>query len=69
MIRFLFKGYGEEYGGSCCIVQNLHASKNITLSYLDVVPNFARLYLHTLKLEVNGVQQKPGGNEMATLTL
>lgn len=60
MFSFHCKGYGEEYGGSCCIVQNLHDSKNITLSYLDVVPNFVRLYLHTLVLEVNGIKQKPG---------
>uniref|UniRef100_A0A7M5XCM6 GPI transamidase component PIG-T n=2 Tax=Clytia hemisphaerica TaxID=252671 RepID=A0A7M5XCM6_9CNID len=52
-------GYGEEYGGSTCIVRNTHAHKNITLSYLDVIPYFARVYLHTLKLQVNGVQIKP----------
>jgi Gpi16 subunit, GPI transamidase component. len=41
-------------------VKNNHPNKNITLAYLDIIPYFVRLYVHTLKVDINGVAVKPG---------
>lgn len=44
-------GYGQATGGIACIIYNNHPTKEIVISYLEVIPWFIRTYFHTLKVE------------------
>jgi phosphatidylinositol glycan class T len=56
--RYLTK-YGEEMGGLVCKITNKHPSEEINLVYYDVIPYFIRVYVHTLKILLNGVSYRP----------
>ncbi|XP_033626120.1 GPI transamidase component PIG-T-like [Asterias rubens] len=50
--RFL-SGYGQERGGIKCQLLNNHPTESLRVVYMEKVPWFIRLYLHTLKVENN----------------
>lgn len=62
-------GFGQEKGGVMCLIYNNHKSKDMTVTYMEVVPWFLRVYYHTLKVEtfqsgtthvgVNGTTSRP----------
>jgi phosphatidylinositol glycan class T len=58
LLEILFLGYGQEYGG---IVTKLHNGlwKPLDVVYLENIPWFIPLYLHTLKIVANGNEIKP----------
>ncbi|XP_033101551.1 GPI transamidase component PIG-T-like [Anneissia japonica] len=43
-------GYGQEKGGISCILHNNDPSKSLRTIYLDIIPWYMRLYLHTIKI-------------------
>lgn len=51
--RFL-KGSGHEWGGLYTEIINHHPKAEIELLYLDMIPWFCRVYIHTLTVE-NGI--------------
>eukprot|EP00092_Neocalanus_flemingeri_P011697 GFUD01012613.1.p1 GENE.GFUD01012613.1~~GFUD01012613.1.p1 ORF type:complete len:606 (-),score=156.63 GFUD01012613.1:198-2015(-) len=51
-------GAGQERGGIRASIKNM-GREPITVVYLDVVPWFLRLYLHTLKISVDNEPLKP----------
>jgi len=51
-------GAGQERGGIRASIKNM-GKEPITVVYLDVVPWFLRLYLHTLKITVDNEPLKP----------
>jgi len=51
-------GAGQEHGGIRATIKNM-AREPITVVYLDVVPWFLRLYLHTLKITVDNEPLQP----------
>jgi len=54
----LLLGYGQEHGG---IVTKLHNGhwKALDVVYLENIPWFIPVYLHTLKIVANGKEIKP----------
>jgi phosphatidylinositol glycan class T len=54
----MLPGYGQERGG---IVTKLHNGhwKALDVVYLENIPWFIPLYLHTLKIVANGKEIKP----------
>ncbi|CAG2163757.1 unnamed protein product, partial [Oppiella nova] len=55
--RFI-KGYGLADGGITCHIFN-NLDKPIEIVYLDVIPWYLRMYLHTLKITANSKSIKP----------
>ena len=56
---FLFTGHGNEKGGIVTKIFN-EGQKPLKIVYLDIIPWFLRVYLHTLKVtKSNGKAQKP----------
>jgi len=51
-------GTGQERGGIVTTIRNT-CSTPLTAVYLDLVPWFLRLYLHTLSVEVDGQEKAP----------
>jgi len=58
VLEYLLPGYGQERGG---IVTKLHNGhwKALDIVYLENIPWFIPLYLHTLKIVANGQEIKP----------
>jgi hypothetical protein len=58
VLEYLLPGYGQERGG---IVTKLHNGhwKALDIVYLENIPWFMPLYLHTLKIVANGREIKP----------
>ena len=54
----LITGYGQEYGGIVTKIHNGHW-KPIDVIYLENIPWFIPIYLHTLKIVANGKEIKP----------
>ena len=52
-------GYGEEKGGIVCSIQNQHPLSPMKIIYLDVMPYFVRVYLHTLQIQQDGTKIEP----------
>lgn len=50
-----FIGYGQESGGVQAILTNPSATNAVEFVYLETLPWFMKLYLHTLKAKINGV--------------
>ncbi|KAI8329631.1 GPI transamidase component PIG-T [Chlamydoabsidia padenii] len=48
-----FTGYGQEHGGLRITLHNDHPTDSLSVTYYDSVPWFLKLYLHTLKVQVN----------------
>lgn len=44
-------GTGQPWGGVVCLIYNRHPSSDIFTTYLEMLPHFVRVYLHTLKIE------------------
>ncbi len=63
-----YLGYGQERGGINCLLYNNH-NEDVGVVYMETIPWFLRLYLHTLKIEFfktdgsagNGTTLPPGG--------
>ena len=60
MVFFFLQGYGEEFGGITCLLTNEHESKTVKIIYFETIPWYVRVYLHTLKVEIEGKVMKPG---------
>ncbi|XP_002736149.2 GPI-anchor transamidase component PIGT-like [Saccoglossus kowalevskii] len=56
--RFI-TGYGQDKGGITCLLFNHDTEKSQSVIYLDTVPWYIRLYLHTLKITTNNKPIKP----------
>ncbi|XP_013777389.1 GPI transamidase component PIG-T-like [Limulus polyphemus] len=56
--RFI-TGYGMEQGGIKTQLYNNHPSKSMKIVYLEIIPWFLRVYLHTLQLKTSGKALKP----------
>ncbi|GES90457.1 GPI transamidase component PIG-T-like [Rhizophagus clarus] len=56
-----FTGYGQERGGIKVNIFNKSTNFTVPIIYYDVIPWFLKLYLHTLKVQINGeeVQDSP----------
>ncbi|CAG8977575.1 hypothetical protein HYALB_00008351 [Hymenoscyphus albidus] len=52
-----FIGYGQESGGVQAILTNPSSTNAIEFVYLETLPWFMKLYLHTLKAKINGVEE------------
>lgn len=48
--RYL-SGSGHEWGGLHTEITNNHASNSLKVLYLDMIPWFCRIYIHTLQVE------------------
>ncbi|KAI8079832.1 phosphatidylinositol glycan anchor biosynthesis, class T precursor [Halteromyces radiatus] len=48
-----FTGYGQEHGGLRITVHNDHPEEHVPVTYFDSIPWFLRLYLHSLKIQIN----------------
>jgi phosphatidylinositol glycan class T len=48
--RFL-SGSGHEWGGLHTEVTNSHSNETLRILYLDMIPWFCRVYVHTLQVE------------------
>ena len=55
--RFI-KGYGLSEGGITCHIYN-NLDKPVQIVYLDIIPWYLRMYLHTLEITANNVTVKP----------
>jgi len=51
-------GTGQEKGGIVTTIRN-SCSSPVTGVYLDVIPWYLRVYLHTLRIDTNGIQVEP----------
>ena len=60
MLFSVYVGHGDERGGMVSLISNEHASRAVKIAYLDVIPWYIPVYLHTLKIENNGVKVIPG---------
>jgi phosphatidylinositol glycan class T len=49
-----FIGYGQERGGVQAILTNPSPSEAVDFVYMESLPWFMKLYLHTLKAKING---------------
>jgi len=49
-----FIGYGQERGGVQAILTNPSSTKAVDFVYMESLPWFMKLYLHTLKAKING---------------
>ena len=49
-----FTGYGQERGGVQAILRNPSMTNAVDFVYLESLPWFMKLYLHTLKVKING---------------
>jgi phosphatidylinositol glycan class T len=50
-----FTGYGQERGGVQAILTNPSKTEAVDFVYMESLPWFMKLYLHTLKAKINGV--------------
>lgn len=50
-------GYGQERGGMQAMLTNPSPTETREIVYTEFLPWFMKLYLHTLKVKVNGVEQ------------
>ena len=48
-----FTGYGQERGGLSIEIRN-NNSEDVESIYLDTLPWYLKLYLHTFTIELNG---------------
>lgn len=70
-------GHGNEKGGIVTKIFNEDPHQSLKVVYLDILPWFLRIYLHTLKIQVNDHQDvqplkvffKPGVDRTAPYTL
>ncbi|KAF0552024.1 Gpi16 subunit, GPI transamidase component [Gigaspora margarita] len=53
-----FTGYGQERGGIKVNIFNKSPNISIPIIYYDVIPWYLKLYLHTLKVQINGKNTK-----------
>jgi phosphatidylinositol glycan class T len=51
--RRYFTGFGQERGGFAIEIRN-NNSQDIEAIYLDIVPWYLKLYLHTFTIQLNG---------------
>ncbi|KAI9745144.1 MAG: Subunit of the glycosylphosphatidylinositol transamidase complex-like protein [Claussenomyces sp. TS43310] len=49
-----FTGYGQEHGGVQAILRNPSQTDAVNIVYMESLPWFMKLYLHTLKAKING---------------
>lgn len=49
-----FNGYGQERGGVQAILKNPSPNESVEIIYMESLPWFMKVYLHTLKVKVNG---------------
>jgi phosphatidylinositol glycan class T len=52
-----FIGYGQERGGVQAILTNPSATEAVDFVYMESLPWFMKLYLHTLKAKINGLDK------------
>ncbi|CAJ0627124.1 3382_t:CDS:10 [Entrophospora sp. SA101] len=57
-----FTGYGQERGGIKVNIFNKSPKYSVPVIYYDVIPWYLKLYLHTLKVQVNGKDSVEGGD-------
>lgn len=53
-----FTGYGQERGGVQTILTNPSSSQTAEFIYMESLPWFVKIYLHTLKVKINGKEGK-----------
>jgi len=53
-----FIGYGQERGGVQAILTNPSATDAVDFVYMESLPWFMKLYLHTLKAKINGLDEE-----------
>ena len=54
----LFVGYGREKGGIVSLLHNNHPTQDLLVVYMEVIPWFLRVYLHTLTIETFTAEMK-----------
>ncbi|KAH6679020.1 GPI transamidase-like protein component Gpi16 [Halenospora varia] len=52
-----FIGYGQERGGVQAIITNPSPTNAVDFVYMETLPWFMKLYLHTLKAKINGLDE------------
>lgn len=52
-----FIGYGQERGGLQVILTNPSPSESVNFVYMESLPWFMKVYLHTLKAKINGLDE------------
>jgi len=52
-----FIGYGQERGGVQAILTNPSSTDAVDFVYMESLPWFMKLYLHTLKAKINGLDE------------
>lgn len=52
-----FIGYGQERGGVQAILTNPSPTESVDFVYMESLPWFMKLYLHTLKAKINGLDE------------
>lgn len=52
-----FTGYGQERGGVQAILTNPSPTSAVDFVYMESLPWFMKLYLHTLKAKINGLDE------------
>jgi GPI-anchor transamidase subunit T len=56
--RFV-SGYGQQNGGIRCLIENSHPTASITVSYLEMLPWYLRVYFHTIRVDSQDRKQIP----------
>jgi phosphatidylinositol glycan class T len=59
-----FIGYGQESGGVQAILTNPSLTESVEFVYMESLPWFMKLYLHTLKAKIDGKDGKHALQEM-----
>ncbi|CAO3648230.1 unnamed protein product [Cunninghamella blakesleeana] len=57
-----FTGYGQEHGGLRITLHNDHPTDSISVIYLDTIPWFLKLYLHTFNIQVTSSSSSSNDN-------
>jgi phosphatidylinositol glycan class T len=59
-----FTGYGQEHGGVQTFLKNPSTTESVEIVYMESLPWFMKLYLHTLKVKINGKERNDLIKEM-----
>ncbi|SAL98582.1 hypothetical protein [Absidia glauca] len=62
-----FTGYGQEHGGLRITLHNDHPTDPQPVTYYDSIPWFLKLYLHTLKVQINHQNSTEGSTNEDTI--
>ncbi|CAO3633813.1 unnamed protein product [Cunninghamella echinulata] len=64
-----FTGYGQEHGGLRITLHNDHPTDSVSVIYLDTIPWFLKLYLHTFDIQITSISAVSTSNDYNSSTI